>query len=136
VLSVTSYAPENGADPCIPGGTSFLYKIDLTSAFKNGSFGSEGAATIGLQLRPGTASAMMPLHEPVDYGATIVETMDQAQLKTMLSQPKYQFSGNRATNLDGTGSCTNVGLRVDGTFARIPTNCGGQLPIRTWRPLR
>jgi hypothetical protein len=54
----------------------------------------------------------------------------------MLTQPKYQINGTQATNLDGAGQCTNVGLRVDGSFARIPVNCAWQLPIRTWRPLR
>jgi type IV pilus assembly protein PilY1 len=136
VLSVTSYAPESGTDPCIPGGTSFLYRIDLAGGFKNGSFGNEGATTVGLQLRPGTASAMMPLHEPVDYGPGVVETMSAAEVKTMLSTPKYRLSGGTAVNLDGVGPCVNVGLRVDGTFARIPVNCAGTLPMRTWRPVR
>jgi type IV pilus assembly protein PilY1 len=123
-LSVTSYAPESGTDLCVPGGTSFLYRIDLAGKF----------SLRGTQIR-GTAGSMVPFHEPVDYGPAVVETMNAAEVKTMLSTPKYRLSAS-PTNLDGVGTCTNVGLSVDGNFARILAECAGILPIRTWRPLR
>jgi type IV pilus assembly protein PilY1 len=125
-LSVTSFTPESGTDLCVPGGTSYLYRIDLTGKF----------ALKGTQVHPGTAGAMMPFHEPIDYGSSVVETMNAAEVKSMLATPKYRLSGGAATNLSGFGACTNVGLKVDGTFARIPSECAGMLPMRTWRPVR
>jgi type IV pilus assembly protein PilY1 len=137
VLSVTSYSPTNGNDPCIPGGTSFLYRLDLAGGFKSGSFAGQGAATVGLQIRPGTAGAMPVFHIPADDGsAPVVDTMDAGQLSTMLQTPKYRITSGQAVNLGTLGTCQNVGLRVDGSFARIPIECAGMLPLRSWRPVR
>jgi hypothetical protein len=54
----------------------------------------------------------------------------------MLSNPKYRMSGNQPVQQGGTGTCVHAGLRVDGTVARIPTNCAGLMPLRAWRPMR
>ena len=59
-----------------------------------------------------------------------------SDVTTMLSNPKYRMSGNRPVQQGATGTCVHAGLRVDGTVARIPTNCAGLMPLRSWRPMR
>lgn len=136
MLVVTTFAPENGTDPCIPGGSSYLYRIDLAGGFTQGAFGSEGATTIGRRINPGTVGGLMPVYQPVDPGPTVVESMTTTDVKTMLSNPKYRMSGAQPVQQGATGACVHAGLRVDGTVARIPTNCAGMMPLRSWRPMR
>ena len=54
--------------------------------------------------------------------------MSAADVKTMLANPKYRQSGGRAERQGATGTCAHVGLKVDGTVARIPTACAGLVP--------
>jgi len=30
----------------------------------------------------------------------------------------------------------HAGLRVDGSVARVETNCAGLMPLRSWRPMK
>ncbi|MGB3428578.1 MAG: PilC/PilY family type IV pilus protein [Burkholderiaceae bacterium] len=136
MLVVSTFAPENGTDPCIPGGSSYLYRIDLAGGFTQGAFGAEGATTIGRRVNPGTVGGLVPVYQPVDPGPTVVDAMDASAVTTMLSNPKYRMSGNRPVQQGATGTCVHAGLRVDGTVARIPTNCAGLMPLRSWRPMR
>jgi type IV pilus assembly protein PilY1 len=136
MLVVTTFAPESGTDACIPGGSSYLYRIDLAGGFTQGAFGSLGATTIGRRVNPGTVGGLVPLYQPVDPGSTITNSMTADDVKTMLSNPKYRMSGNQPVQQGGTGTCVHAGLRVDGTVARIPTNCAGLMPLRAWRPMR
>jgi hypothetical protein len=62
--------------------------------------------------------------------------MNAGDVKTMMQNPKYTITAGRAVQSGATGTCAHVGLRVDGTVARIPTVCAGLLPIRSWRPVR
>ena len=136
MLVVTTFAPENGTDPCIPGGSSYLYRIDLAGGFTQGAFGTAGATTIGRRVNPGTVGGLVPLYQPVDPGATVANVMTADEVKTMMSNPKYRMSGNQPVQQGVTGVCVHAGLRVDGTVARIPTNCAGLMPLRSWRPMR
>jgi type IV pilus assembly protein PilY1 len=137
MLVVSTFAPENGTDPCIPGGSSYLYRIDLVGGFAQGAFGAEGATTIGRRINPGTVGGLVPVYQPVDPGtATVVSSMTAGDVKTMLSNPKYRGSGRQPVQQGPMGNCLHAGLRVDGTVARIPTNCSGVLPLRSWRPMR
>jgi type IV pilus assembly protein PilY1 len=137
MLVVTSFAPESGTDRCVPGGSSFLYRLDLAGGFSSGAFGALGGAVIGRKVSPGVYGGLSPVYEPVNYGATVNHSMTAADVKTMLSSPKYRISGSgQATDQGATGTCTHVGLHVTSTWARIPTNCSGILPLRAWRPLR
>ena len=137
MLVVTTFSPENGTDPCIPGGSSYLYRLDLSGPFQRGAFGAEGAATVGYRVNPGTVGGLVPVYQPVDPGATVVESMTAADVTTMLASPKYRMGGGtQPQQQGGFGACVHAGLRVDGTVARIPTNCAGMMPLRSWRPMR
>jgi type IV pilus assembly protein PilY1 len=136
-LVATSFAPESGTDRCIPGGSSFLYRLDLSGGFERGAFGTLGGVTIGRKTFTGVFGGMSPVYEAVNHGATVNHSMTAADVKTMLSSPKYRVSSTgQATEQGATGTCTHVGLHVTGSWARIPTNCAGMLPLRAWRPLR
>jgi len=136
MLVATTFAPENGTDPCIPGGSSYLYRMDLAGGFTQGAFGTEGATTIGRRVNPGTVGGLVPVYQPIDPGATVVNAMSASDVTTMLSSPKYRMSGNQPVQQGATGTCVHAGLRVDGTVARIPTNCAGMMPLRAWRPMK
>jgi type IV pilus assembly protein PilY1 len=137
MLVVTSFAPESGTDRCVPGGTSYLYRLDLSGGFGRGAFGALGGETIGRKVSPGVFGGMSPVFEAVSPGATVNHSMTAADVTTMMSSPKYRVSGTgQAIEQGATGTCTHVGLHVNGTWARIPTNCAGMLPLRAWRPLR
>ena len=134
VLSVTSFSPGAGTDACVPGGTSYLYRIDLAGGFTRGSFSGLSATTVGRRFAPGTTGAMPPVYELGAAGPTI-HSMTAADVNTMMSSPKYRGTGSPVAQ-DTSNTCSNVGLRVDGTVASIPTNCVGLMPVRAWRALR
>jgi len=136
VLVATSFSPEASSDRCIPGGTSFLYRIDLAGAFTRGSFGTEGAVTIGRGVNPGTVGSLTPVYTPLDPGTSMVDSISSTDLNTMMSAPKYRMSGTQPVQTGLLGTCLHVGLNVSGGVARIPTNCVGLLPLRAWRPFR
>jgi len=64
--------------------------------------------------------------------------MSQAEIEAMMAKPKYKqaTAKNTAEQQGVTGTCTHVGLKVDGTLAGIPTECSGVMPMRSWRPMR
>ncbi|MGZ8273421.1 MAG: pilus assembly protein [Burkholderiaceae bacterium] len=134
VLSVTSFSPESGTDQCVPGGVSYLYRIDLAGGFTRGSYGALGPTTIGRRFAPGTTGAMPPVFELGTAGPPI-HSMNASDVNTMMSNPKYRGTGTPVAQ-DTANQCSNVGLRVDGTVASIQTNCVGLMPVRAWRPLR
>ncbi len=137
MLVVTSFAPESGTDRCVPGGTSYLYRFDLAGGFSSGAFGALGGVVIGRKVSPGVFGGLSPVYEPVNYGATVNHSMTAADVKTMLSSPKYRITGpGQVADQGPGGNCTHVGLHVTSTWARIPTNCAGEFPLRAWRPLR
>jgi Tfp pilus tip-associated adhesin PilY1 len=139
-LAVTTYAPTSGTDRCIPGGVSYLYRLNLSGDLAQSGFLTTGGALIanaaGRRIQPGLVSSAPPLHEPVAPTGTTIHTMSAADVKTMLQNPKYTVTSGVAAQNGAVGTCAHVGLRVDGTVARIPTACAGLLPMRSWRPVR
>jgi type IV pilus assembly protein PilY1 len=140
VLAITTYAPTTATDQCIPGGVSYLYRINLAGGLSSSSFLDSGGNLIanagGRRIQPGLVSSAPPLHEPVAASGTVIDSMTAADVKTMMQNPKYSITSGRATSNTAAGICAHVGLRVDGTVARIPTACAGLLPLRSWRPVR
>jgi type IV pilus assembly protein PilY1 len=139
-LAVTTYAPTTGTDQCIPGGVSYLYRFNLAGDLTASGFLDSGGALIanaaGRRIQPGLVSSAPPLHEPVAPVGLMVDSMTAADVKTMMMSPKYSIAAGRAVSTTAAGTCAHVGLRVDGTVARIPTACAGLLPIRSWQPVR
>jgi hypothetical protein len=87
---------------------------------------------VGRRVQPGLVSSAPPIYEPVTPAGPLVDSMTQADVQAMMKNPKYVQSGARAVLQGATGTCAHVGLRVDGTLARIPTACAGLVPLRAW----
>lgn len=135
VIAFTTFAPTTGVDQCVPGGASYLYRFNLTGGLgQSGFLGVTGA--VGQRIVPGLVGSAPPLRDPVDPSGTTVDSMSAADVTTMMQNPKYRLSGNNAVVQGPTAECAHVGLRVDGTVARIPTACAGLMPLRSWRPVR
>lgn len=136
-LAVTTFSPTSLGDRCVPGGVSFLYRFDLSGQFTQNQFGGQLPDVIGRRVSPGSVGGLPPLYDAVDpSGLPPIDAMNDAQVKAMLNNPKYKMSGNKAVQQTPGGVCAHVGLRVDGTIARIPTVCAGLMPMRSWRPVR
>jgi type IV pilus assembly protein PilY1 len=135
VVAFTTFAPTSGIDQCVPGGASYLYRLNLAGGLDQSGF-LNVANAVGRRIQPGLVSSAPPLHDPIDPTGTIVDSMSAADVQTMMQNPKYRLSGNRAVQQSATGTCAHVGLRVDGTMARVPTVCAGLMPMRSWRPVR
>jgi type IV pilus assembly protein PilY1 len=137
VLTFTSFQQQNaGTDLCTPGGTSHIYRFNLIGGLGEAGFLGVSGPVVGRRVQPGLVSAAPPIYEPVTPVGPMVESMTAADAKTMMQTPKYKQSGPRAIQQGATGTCAHIGLKVDGTVARIPTACAGLMPLRTWRPVR
>ena len=136
-LAVTTFSPTSLGDRCVPGGVSFLYRFDLSGAFTQNAFAGQGAVVVGRRVSPGSVGGLPPLYDAIDpSGLPAIHAMSDTDVKTMLANPRYKMSGNRAVQVPAGGVCAHVGMRVDGTIARIPTVCAGLMPLRSWRPVR
>ncbi len=138
VLTFTSFQKqEAGTDLCTPGGTSHVYRFNLIGGLGEAGFLGVSGPVVGRRVQPGLVSAAPPIYEPVAPTGTTVESMNAADAIAMMKSPKYkQQPSGRAQQLGATGTCAHIGLKVDGTMARIPTACAGLMPLRTWRPVR
>ncbi|HET9025219.1 MAG TPA: hypothetical protein VFN64_11640, partial [Burkholderiaceae bacterium] len=137
VLVVSTFAPGGATEPCAPAGHSHLYRIDLASGFSRGAFGTEGGTTIAVGVGPGTVGGFAPLYEPADTGAEQIQSISRPDLDRMLSSPRYRVASEAGSvQPAATGTCMHAGLRVDGSVARVATNCAGLMPLRSWRPMK
>ena len=138
-IAVTTFSPTSLGDRCVPGGVSFLYRFDLSGRFGQTQFGGQLSDVVGRRVSPGSFGGLAPLYDAVDpSGLTPVDKMTDAEVKAMLATPKYKMDPSRTKALQQgvQGVCAHVGMRVDGTMARIPTVCAGLMPMRSWRPVR
>ncbi len=137
MLVVSTFSPAPAAEPCAPAGHSYLYRIDLAGGFTRGAFGTEAGVTIGRRFEPGTTGGFAPLHQPADTGSTLVHSLSVSDLETMLANPRYRIPGDGGPAQQAArGTCMHAGLRVDGSVARVETNCAGLMPLRSWRPMK
>jgi type IV pilus assembly protein PilY1 len=137
MLVVSTFSPEGAAGPCAPAGRSHLYRIDLAGGFTRGAFGAEAAVTIGRRFEPGTTGGFAPLYQPADTGPVRAHSVSTSDLEAMLANPRYRVAGDGAPVRQGAaGTCMHAGLRIDGSVARVETNCAGLMPLRSWRPMK
>lgn len=137
VLSFTSFSQrDGGADRCIPGGSSHVYRFNLVGGLAEAGFLGVSGPVVGRRIQPGLVSAAPPVYEPVAASGPTIDNLSVGDMQTMLQDPKYKQQGARTVLQGPVGTCAHVGLRVDGSMARIPTACAGLLPLRTWRPVR
>jgi Tfp pilus tip-associated adhesin PilY1 len=133
VLSFTSFQQQNaGTDLCTPGGTSHVYRFNLIGGLGEAGFLGQTGPIVGRRVQPGLVSAAPPIYDPVPPPGSTVDTMTAADATTMMKNPKYLQKGGRAVNQSAGGTCAHIGLKVDGTVARIPTTCAGLMPLRSW----
>ena len=137
ILVVSTFSPEEPAEPCASAGRSYLYRIDLAGGFTRGAFGAETGITIGRRVEPGTTGGFAPLYQPADTGSVLVHSISASDLETMLSNPRYRVAGDGGPVRQATsGACMHAGLRIDGSVVRVETNCAGLMPLRSWRPMK
>ncbi len=137
MLVVSTFTPEDTTVPCALAGRSHLYRIDLHGRFTRGAFGAETGVTIGRRFEPGTTGGFVPLYQPADTGSVLVHSLAASDLETMLANPRYRVAGDGGLVQHGTtGTCMHAGLRIDGSVARVETNCAGLMPLRSWRPMK
>lgn len=135
VLSFTSFQQQSGGtDLCTPGGTSTVYRFNLIGGLGEAGFLGVTGPVIGRRIQPGLVSAAPPIYEPVAPTGLTVDSMSAADATKMMKNPKYRLQSGRAELAAGAlvGVCAHVGLKVDGTVARIPTKCAGLPPLRAW----
>ena len=135
VMAFTSFAPTSAGDLCIPGGASYLYRLNLADTLASSGF-INVPLSMGRRVQPGLVNTAPPIYLPQTPTVGTVDSMNAADVKNMLNNPKYKLSGTRAATQGATGSCAHVGLRVDGERVHIPTQCAGTMPLRVWRPVR
>ena len=109
-----------------------VYRFNLIGGLSEAGFLGVTGPVVGRRVQPGLVSAAPPIYTPVTPVGPMVDSMTAADVKTMMQNPKYRQSGGRAVAQGATGTCAHVGLRVDGTLARIPTACAGLMPLRAW----
>jgi type IV pilus assembly protein PilY1 len=137
MLVVSTFSPEGTAGPCAPAGRSYLYRIDLAGGFTRGAFGTEPGVTIARRLEPGTTGGFAPLYQAVDARSVMVQSISASDLETMLANPRYRVPGDGGpVQQETAGVCMHAGLRIDGSVARVDTNCAGLMPLRSWRPMK
>lgn len=137
VVALTSYSPTSLGDRCVPGGVSFLYRIDVSSRFSQAAYPGQGALVVGKQSAVGTAGGFQPMYDGIDpSGLPPVHQMSEADVKSMMNSPKYKILSGKPVVQGTVGACSHVGILVDGNVASIPTICAGLLPLRSWRPVR
>ena len=133
VLSFTSFQQQNaGTDLCTPGGTSHVYRFNLIGGLGEAGFLGVTGPVVAKRVQPGLVSAAPPIYEPVTPVGPVADSLNAADTKTMMQTPKYLKQGGRAVHQFAEGTCAHVGLKVDGTLARIPTACAGLVPLRAW----
>ena len=133
VLSFTSFQQQNaGTDLCTPGGTSHVYRFNLIGGLGEAGFLGVTGPVVAKRVQPGLVSAAPPIYEPVTPVGAVADSLNAADTKTMMQTPKYLKQGGRAVLQGAVGTCAHVGLKVDGTLARIPTACAGLVPLRAW----
>lgn len=133
VLTFTSFQQQNaGTDLCTPGGTSHVYRFNLIGGLGQAGFLGVTGPVVGKRIQPGLVSAAPPIYEPVTPIGPTVDSMTQAETTAMMKNPKYKQQSGRAVTQGAVGTCAHVGLKVDGTLARIPTACAGLTPLRAW----
>jgi type IV pilus assembly protein PilY1 len=132
-LVVSTFAPDGGAGRCGPSGASQLYRIDLAGGFTRGAFGTEGGPTIGRRVEP-TLGGYTPLYQSSEPVSDPVRSLSLPELEAMLARSIARISEGEPASTSGT--CLHAALTIDGSAAKVATNCAGVMPMRAWRPMK
>ena len=81
VLSFTTFAPTSGTDQCVPGGASYLYRLNLGGGItENGFAGVTGQPSLASVSSPGWSARRAAVRGGGTGGAT-VETMTADEVR-------------------------------------------------------
>lgn len=130
-ITLVSFVPNAIGDPCIGGGQSWLYVIDLPS-------GSMGGQRIG-----GIVGGLSQLQE-LPPEASAQNTMDRAKLSDMMAGRFAGGDGAKGTSsgralakqLAGRPNCLRTGLQIDSSVVSVARECTPMLPMRMYREVR
>lgn len=134
VLQVTSFAPTTQGDPCVPGGLSYIYRLDLASTFGQSVFMNQLPNVVGVIQQPGSVAGSSVFYIGANAGATVASETAASQAQN-LGNTGVTAANERAAE---AGSCGEVVAfsGVSGGLGGIEAACQQYLPLRTWRPLR
>ena len=112
-MSIASFIPGGAGDPCVGGGTSYLYRFDYTTG---DVVGTPTSGVVG-QITPLVAIASVTrLQSGINLG------------ETMKGPPSGEpgSGGSRA-------QCTLYSTSIQGRPKLVDENCPGMTPMRVWR---
>jgi Tfp pilus tip-associated adhesin PilY1 len=136
-VNVTSFEPAANGDPCVGGGRSFFYRLDISGSFTRAPFAPAGLnnldasiprnTLIGAELEGPTVSGVQTLLRPVDGTAAVSSTLTASQT-AQLGSASQSAATNCSTAIGG-------GVGAVGNVLATPTlNCP-VAPLRAWREL-
>ena len=97
LLQVTSFAPTTQGDPCIPGGISYVYRLDLAGSFNQSVFMSQLPNVVGIQQSPGSVAGAGVFYLGANPGAMVAS----------------ETGANQATNLGAAiGATRSLDQRI------------------------
>jgi type IV pilus assembly protein PilY1 len=112
-LSIASFMPGGAGDPCVGGGTSYMYRFDYTTGEV---LGTPANGVVG-EITPLVA---IPSGTRLQSGINLSETM---------RAPADDGPGNGGS----AAQCTLYSTSIQGRPNVIAQNCPGMTPMRVWR---
>jgi type IV pilus assembly protein PilY1 len=136
-VNVTSFEPAANGDPCVGGGRSFFYRLDISGSFTRAPFNTGGLnnldatiprnTVVGAELEGPTISGVQTLLRPVDGTSAVSSSLTSTQTSALGGA-----SQSAATNCN---SAIGGGVGAVGNALATPTlNCP-VAPLRIWRDL-
>ena len=134
LLQVTSFAATTQGDPCVPGGISYVYRLDLASSFNQSVFLNQLPSVVGIKQMPGSVSGSGVFYLGASPGA-ISPAETGADQALNLANTGVTGAGDRASE---AGNCAEVIAysSVGGSLGGVEARCQQYLPMRLFRPLR
>ncbi len=138
--NVTTFEPTSQGDPCLGGGTSFFYRLDVAGSFTRSPFANQGAVSnlpsnvplntvVASELPGGTVSGVQMMLR----GAA--GTMNTS---TSLSSTQFGALGSSSTSSPLTNPCLLMDPNTKGILNQpiksATPNCP-VAPLRVWRDL-
>jgi type IV pilus assembly protein PilY1 len=137
-VNITSYEPVAGGNPCLGGGRSFFYRLDIAGTFTRSPFAETGDVTnlsntidrrtvVGVDVPPVIGAPTLLTGGSQPFSGTPGTGLDSSTLKGLSRQ--------RATSTDPCAAMRLAGSStLNQTVAGIPLTCAVPA-MRVWRDL-
>ena len=131
---MTSFAATTQGDPCVPGGISYVYRLDLASSFNQSVFLNQLPSVVGIKQVPGSVSGSAAFYLGASPGA-ISPAETGADQALNLGSTGVAATGDQASE---AGTCAEVIAysSAAGGLGGVEARCQQYLPMRLFRPLR